>query len=285
MNFPFSNFNASPSCKTPAPTNYSHILKPHELCSYYSNPHYQVENCLSYGQFFNFSYEQMNTSFSWQAHVMENFVPQDYELHHSDYLQFDNPSSNPSSSNYQSSLEDSLKEFMQLIGQSRSLVSRELSLEDALNVFRQTTNQCIQELKSSTMVHNQGIQELKDATMVNTQEIARLEGQVDILIAEFNIIEEKEFQSQEMARGQYMIDEDASSNSYHEHVQATTTPGNEETIEKIFCESSLEDPLEERFDQFRGDLDLDMLLEHAETSNEQVLKICWKRVLLSLEVT
>ena len=97
------------------------------------------------GQFSNFSYEQMNTFFSnpgfesnsnfyspnwsnnsnflWQAHAMGNFVPQDYELHHSDYPQFDNPSSNPSSSKYQSSLEDSLKEFMQLtpIQESRAM--------------------------------------------------------------------------------------------------------------------------------------------------------------------
>ena len=69
-----------------------------------------------------------------------------------------------------------------------------------------------------------------------------------------------------------MIDEDASSNSYHEHIEATTTPGNEETVEEIFCVPSLEDPLEERFDQFRGDLDLDKLLYHAETFNEQGLK-------------
>jgi hypothetical protein len=31
-----------------------------------------------------------------------------------------------------------------------------------------------------------------------------------------------------------MIDEDASSNSYHKHVQATNTFGNEETIEEFF---------------------------------------------------
>ena len=68
---------------------------------------------------------------------------------------------------------------MQLTGQSRSLMPRELSLEDALNAFRQTTNQCIQELKSSTMVNNQGIQELKDATMVN---LKKLQGWKDKLI-------------------------------------------------------------------------------------------------------
>jgi hypothetical protein len=35
---------------------------------------------------------------------------------------------------------------------------------------------------------------------------------------------------------------------YHE--QTTTTPRNEETVEKKFCEPSLEDPLGEHFDQF-----------------------------------
>jgi exonuclease VII small subunit len=95
-----------------------------------------------------------HSDFSWQAHVMGNYAPQSYGLHHLEYPQFDNPSSNPLSYNYpskQSSLEDSLKElqaqtsqtlkeFMQLIGQSTSLVSQELSLEDALNAFRQTIN-------------------------------------------------------------------------------------------------------------------------------------------------
>jgi hypothetical protein len=69
-----------------------------------------------------------------------------------------------------------------------------------------------------------------------------------------------------------MIDEDASSNSYHEHVQATSTLRNEETVEEIFCEPSLEDPLEECFDQFGGDLDLDKLFDHAETFNEPSLE-------------
>ena len=117
-----------------------------------------------------------------------------------------------------------------------------------------------------------------------------------------------------MMQGQYMIDDDASSNSYHEYVQATSTLGNEETVEKIFCEPNLEDPLEERFDQFGGDLDLDKLIDHAETFNKpsledllgecfdqigydldldkflkqvvmlvsQVWRICWKNALLNL---
>ena len=53
--------------------------------------------------------------------------------------------------------------------------------------------------------------------MANIEAIARLEGQLDHLVVEFKRIEEEE-----MTRGQYMIDEDSPSNSYHEHVQATT---------------------------------------------------------------
>jgi hypothetical protein len=47
-----------------------------------------------------------------------------------------------------------------------------------------------------------------------------------------------------------MIDEDDSSNPYHEHVQATTTLGSEEVVKEIINEPSLEDPLEETFAQF-----------------------------------
>jgi hypothetical protein len=55
-----------------------------------------------------------------------------------------------------------------------------------------------------------------------------LEGQLGHLVAEFNRIEEEELQSQEIARGQYMIDEDCPSDPHHEHVQATTTLVSEE---------------------------------------------------------
>ena len=66
----------------------------------------------------------------------------------------------------------------------------------------------------------------------------------------------------------YMIE---ASNYYNECVQ-TTTFGNEEVVEEIFCEPSLEDPLEECFDQFGGDLDLDKLLDHANTFSEPSLE-------------
>jgi hypothetical protein len=76
-----------------------------------------------------------------------------------------------------------------------------------------------------------------------------------------------------------MIDEDASSNSYHEHVQATSTLGNEETVEDIFFEPSLEDSLGERFDQIGYDLDLDKFLKQAmmfsEPSLEDPLEECF----------
>jgi hypothetical protein len=84
---------------------------------------------------------------------------------------------------------------------------------------------------------------IKDVAMANTEAIARLEGQLGHLVAEFNRIEEEEFQTQEMVRGQYMIDEDGLSNSYHEHVQATTFES-EEVVKETVNEPSLEDPLE-----------------------------------------
>jgi hypothetical protein len=99
--------------------------------------------------------------------------------------------------------------------------------------------------------------------VANTEAIARLEGQFGHLVAEFNRTKEKEFQSQEMARGQYMIDEDCPSDPHHEHVQATTTFESEEVVEEIFCEPSLEDPLKKSFAQFEFDLDIDMIHEQA----------------------
>jgi hypothetical protein len=64
-------------------------------------------------------------------------------------------------------------------------------------------------------------------------------------------MEEEEFQSQLMARGHYMIDEDESSNPHHEHVQATTTLESEDVVEEIANEPSLKDPLEESCAQFK----------------------------------
>jgi hypothetical protein len=147
---------------------------------------------------------------------------------------------------------------MQLTGQSTSLLSQELSLEDTLEAFRQTINQ--------------PIQEITDATMANTEAIARLKGHVDHLLSEFNIVKEEELQSQEMARGQYMIDEDGPINSYHEHVQATTF-GSEEVVKETVNEPSLVDPLEACLAQFGDDLDLDKLLEQADAILDPTPKV------------
>jgi hypothetical protein len=116
-------------------------------------------------------------------------APQSYRLHHFEYPQFDNSFSDPSSYDYppkQSSLEETFKEFMELIGQPTIPASQEPSLEDTLEAFRQ--------------IVNQPFHEIKDATMANTETVVRFEGQLGHLVAEFNIIEEEEFQSQEMAR-------------------------------------------------------------------------------------
>jgi acyl carrier protein phosphodiesterase len=69
-----------------------------------------------------------------------------------------------------------------------------------------------------------------------------------------------------------MIAEDCPSDPHHEYVQATTTFESEEVVEEISCESSLEHPLKERFDQFGDDLDLDKLLDHADTFSEPSLE-------------
>jgi hypothetical protein len=151
MDFQFDDLNnffvqhVSPSGRTPASTNYTPNFYPHGPCSYSSNPYHSSSNCPSWGQFSNFSYEQMNSNFSslgsdsnsnvynsdwsnhpdfsWQAQAMGNHAPQYHELHHPEYLQLDDQSSHPSSYNYpasssHSTLEDTLKAFMQIIGQA-----------------------------------------------------------------------------------------------------------------------------------------------------------------------
>jgi hypothetical protein len=183
MSLPFNYFNVFPCCRTPNPTNFN----PHELCSHCSNPYHSLGDFPHWGQFSNFSHEQMNTSFSspgfesnsnfynpnwsnhsnfsWHAHAAENFAPQSYGLHHPEYPQFDNPFSDPSSYDYspkKSSLEETLKEFMELVDQPTIPTSQEQSLEDSLEAFRKTINQ--------------PCQEIKDATVVNTEAVEKLEG-------------------------------------------------------------------------------------------------------------
>ena len=252
----------------PNPTNFH----PHEPCSHCSSSYHSLGDYPHWGQFSNFLYEQLNISFSsprfesnsnfynpdwsnhsyfsWQSHATKNYAPQFDGLHHSEYLQFVNPLSNPSSFDFppkQSSSEETFKEFKELIGQPTIPAPQEPSLEDTLEVFRQTVNQ--------------PCHEIKDATMANTEAIARLEGQLGHLVAEFNRIEEEEFQSQEMAKGQYMIDEDASSNSDHEHAQTTTKLVNKEITNEVVSEFRLKDPKMECFTQDYCDLDLNRLVE------------------------
>jgi hypothetical protein len=100
----------------------------------------------------------------WHDHATENFAPQVDELHHPEYLQFDNHFSSHSSYDYppkKFSLEGTFKEFMELVGQPTIPVSYEPSIEDTLEVFRRTANQ--------------PCQEIIDAPMANTEAIARLE--------------------------------------------------------------------------------------------------------------
>jgi hypothetical protein len=117
----FSTQHASPSGRTPAPTNYPYNSYPHEPYSYCSDPYHSASNCPSWGRFCNLSCEQMNTNFSsprfnsnsnvynpnwsnssdfsWHAQAMGNYAPQYNELHYTEYQQFDTQSSHTSSFN------------------------------------------------------------------------------------------------------------------------------------------------------------------------------------------
>jgi hypothetical protein len=133
--------------------------------------------------FYNLDWSN-HSDFSWHAHATKNYAPQVDELHHPDYLQFDNQFFSHPSYDYlpkQSSLEEMLKEFIELVGQPTIPMSQELSLEDTLKEFIQ--------------IVNQPCQEITDANVANTEAVARLEGQPGHLVAEFNRIEEEEFQS------------------------------------------------------------------------------------------
>jgi hypothetical protein len=65
MNFPFNDFNnfslqhASHNCRAAALTNYPQNFHSHGPCSYCSNPYHSSSHCPSWGQFYNFSYEQI----------------------------------------------------------------------------------------------------------------------------------------------------------------------------------------------------------------------------------
>ena len=69
-----------------------------------------------------------------------------------------------------------------------------------------------------------------------------------------------------------MIDEDGPSNSYHEHVQATTF-GNEKVVKETVNGPSLKDPLEACLAQFGDNLDLDKLLEQANAILDPTLEV------------
>ena len=119
MSLPFNKFCVSPSSRTPNPTSYPKHLHPHELCLGCSSPYHSSGDFPHWGQFFNFSYGQLNTSFSsqgfeshsnsytpnrdnhsnvsWYALALGNYALQPNELHHPEYLQFNIHSSMPSS--------------------------------------------------------------------------------------------------------------------------------------------------------------------------------------------
>jgi hypothetical protein len=108
---------------------------------------------------------------------------------------------------------------MELVGQPTILVSHNPSLEDTLETFRKTVNQ--------------PCQEIIDATVANTKVVTRLEGQFGHLVAEFNLMEEEKFQSQEMARSEEVFKETVNEPSVeYPTLEVQTKKG--ETIEISF---------------------------------------------------
>jgi hypothetical protein len=88
MDFYFDNCSdfyaqdVSPSSRTPDPTNYPHNINPHEPCSYCSDLYHSASNCPSWGQFCNFTCEQMNTNFSSpEFDSNSNFYNSDWSNH------------------------------------------------------------------------------------------------------------------------------------------------------------------------------------------------------------
>jgi hypothetical protein len=81
MSLPFNNFDVFPSCRMPNPTNFY----PHESCSHYSSPYHSLGDYPHWGQFSNFSHEQMNTNFSSLGFESNsNFYNPDWS-NHSDF--------------------------------------------------------------------------------------------------------------------------------------------------------------------------------------------------------
>jgi hypothetical protein len=187
MSLPFDNFDVSPNGRMPNPTN----LHPHKPCSHCSSSYHSLGDCSHWGQFSNFSNEQLNTNFSslgfesnsnfynpdwsnhsdfsWHDHATKNFTPQVDELHLPEYPQFDNHFSSHSSYDYppkKSSLEDTLKEFMELVDQPTIPVSHEPSLEDTLKAFKQTVNQPCHEVIDATVANTEAIASWKNSLVI-----------------------------------------------------------------------------------------------------------------------
>jgi hypothetical protein len=189
-------------------------------------------------------------NFSWQAQAMGNCAPQYHDLHHPEYPQINHQSSPPSSYNYPAqrlSLEETLQAFIQTsnrniqelkkVTMSNNQMMQELkSVTMSNDQTMQELKQSREELKNATMSNNQAMQELKTASISdneNIQNLAKIEGHIDYLVAEFNRMEEEELQSQLMAEGHYMIDEDDASHSCYEHVPDTTILESKEIVDNI----------------------------------------------------
>ena len=199
------------------------IPTPYGPCSYCNSPYHDVRNCLTTGQFSNYSYEHMNRPFSkprndlyfdsynpawsnqsnllWQAQDPKKYAPQCHELHHQSYLQFNDQSY---SLKYQATPQQQYQAAPPLWSDS--------NFEDRmLKMMSDMTDRMVGKINGKVGEIIDRVDEMTQTIKSHSQSIARLEAQVE-LIADIINREEEELQSQPVANPDehYMVDESTS---------------------------------------------------------------------------
>lgn len=195
---------------------------PSEGCSLCGNQMHKAQNCPSLSSFTESSMEQVNAfndfrkqsggpfsetynpgwrnhpNFSWRENQPVNQGGFTNQAHNQYPPGFRAPPQNQFSSSSQST--------PQFVAQPR----QQSSLEESLKAFMQSTQQAIQEMRSSTQM--------------NTQAISKLENQVGQLATHVGEREKGKFPSQPVPnpKGQYGINNSSSSTHDQEHVQSIT---------------------------------------------------------------
>jgi hypothetical protein len=250
MSLLFNNFSVFPSSRTPAPTSYPKNLHPHEPCLRCFSPHHSSGDCPQWGQLSNFSYGQINTNFfNLRFESQSNSYTPNWN-NHSDVSWYAHATGNCAL-------------------QSDELHHPEYPLFNTHSSMPSSYNHPPQEplVQHFSTANIDDFEERVNQLMATRHDHTQpphtyAPHQSCSFYYHPSHLDDYPFISH------YVIE----ANKFAlEHAQNTIF-GSEEVVEEIFCEPSLEDPLEERFDQIGGDLDLDKLLNHADTFSEPSLE-------------